>query len=312
MKLIMNITLLWQHRSLLLTFLICFITPFVLSFNFGVNKAVMAYKWTDIVGEGSVALLTVFWILAAMASRPPGKVTLLLVLGLNCFMFSGLLDVLDEFVRYPPGHEFISVIESIPAAIGMVIMSVALYLWHLEQLALNRQLQRRELQYRSFEQIDFITQLYTAEYWRERTLELQKRGITAAIVVLDVNNFTQFNIKFGNVEGDRLLRELAHLILMNLRPNDLACRYAGDRFVILLPDADAQFAADLAIQIENSIKNVAYRANEQTAASYQSVRTEQSLLHPDADLSLLLRQLNMQLDNNTESASCVALDNQVA
>lgn len=299
----MNLSLLWRHTSLLIVFTICLLLPFLLMMNLGIAKGTEEYKWTDIVGEGSVALLTVFWVISALASRPPGLVTRLLVLGLSCFMFSSLLDVIDEFWRYDNQHVWISMVESIPAAIGMVVMSIALYLWHLEQLALNKQLQRRELEHRSFEKIDVITQLYRVDYWRERAEELQQRNASAAIIVLDINNFSNFNLKFGDTEGDRFLREVAHLILMNLRPMDLVSRYAGDRFIILLPESTLANAVDMAEQVENSVKNVAFKTNRQTTATFQSVRTAVRLLMPNTSLQQCLTELNIELDNKSQLAN---------
>lgn len=299
----MNLSLLWRHTSLLMVFTVCLLLPFVLMINLGIAKDVEEYKWTDIIGEGSVALLTILWVISALASRPPGLVTRMLVLGLSCFMFSCLLDVIDEFLRYDSEHLWMSMVESIPAAIGMIIMSVALYLWHLEQLALNRQLQRREFEHRSFEKIDVITQLYRVDYWRERAEEIQQRNISAAIVVLDINDFSNFNLKFGDTEGDRFLREVAHLILMNLRPMDLVSRYAGDRFVILLPESTLANAVDMAEQVENSVKNVAFKANEQTTAAFQSVRTAVRVLMPNTSLQQCLTELNIELDNKSQLAN---------
>ena len=65
-------------------------------------------------------------------------------------------------------------IESYPAAVGMVVMTAALYQWHLEQRALNLQLRRREWDYRDHDKIDPITQLYRAEYWKEQIQKLQQ------------------------------------------------------------------------------------------------------------------------------------------
>ncbi|WP_286234326.1 diguanylate cyclase domain-containing protein [Thalassotalea sediminis] len=299
----MNFTLIFRHRGLLAYCLICLTIPLCLSLYFGDAKQQSDYKWTDIIGEGSVALLTIFWLFTALASRPPGKVTRLLVLGLACFMFSSLLDLLDEFFRYQTSVNWLSVVESFPAAVGMIIMTAALYHWHLEQMALNKQLQRRELAYRAVDKIDMITQLYRADYWRERVKEHQRKQQTSAIIALDINNFTHLNAKFGNREGDRLLHEIAHLILMNLRPIDLACRYAGDRFIVLLPNADQTFAQEMASQIEHSIKHVAFRSNEQTTAFFQSVRTAFTILTPSDDLKAELTKINIQLDNESSSLS---------
>jgi hypothetical protein len=79
-------------------------------------------------------------------SRPSGKVTNLLVIGLSLVTFSAILDLFDEFMAPISAINWISLFESIPAAIGMFVMTYALYLWHLEQLALNQQLERTRKQ----------------------------------------------------------------------------------------------------------------------------------------------------------------------
>lgn len=295
----MNLSLLWRHRGLLLTFVICLMLPFIIMLQYGVPKQATEYKWTDVVGEGSVALLTILWLLTALASRPPGLVTRLLVVGLSGFMFSGLLDLIDEFVRYQPQNAWITFVESLPAAMGMVVMSVALYLWHLEQLTLNKQLQKRELSYRSFEQVDFITQLYRVDYLRERVYELQQRKHSAAIAVLDINNFSAFNLRFGNYQGDKFLKEIAELILMNLRSSDLLCRYAGDRFVILLPNTTAEVAQEIAVEVQNSVKNVAFKIDDNAPTTFQTLRASVDVLRPEDNLQHCLAKLNEQLDINS-------------
>ena len=297
----MNLSLMARHRALLVVFAISLILPMFVMSQFGITKTADDFSWTDVVGEGSVALLTILWVLTALASRPPGLVTRLLVVGLCCFMFSSLLDVIDEFVRYQAENEWITIVESIPAGIGMVIMSVALYLWHLEQLALNKQLQRRELMHRSFEQIDYITQLYHVDYLRERVYELQHKQLNAAIIVLDINNFSAINLKFGDNQGDRFLKEVADLILMNLRPCDLACRYAGDRFVILLPETAVDIAKEIAIQVENSVKNVAFKTDVNATSISQSVRSSVESITPNTNLLHCLASLNKQLDDSSSN-----------
>ncbi len=117
----------------------------------------------------------------------------------------------------------------------MVVMTAALYQWHLEQRALNLQLRRREWDFRDHDAIDPITQLYRAEYWKTQINKLQQSGKSAVIAIIDINNFSLFNQKHGYTEGDRYLHDIAQLVIMNLRQQDLACRYAGDRFAILMP-----------------------------------------------------------------------------
>ena len=211
-------------------------------------------------------------------------------------MFSALLDLLDEFLKYPATADYLSMIESIPAAIGMVIMSAALYLWHQEQLVLNQQLRRKEWDSRSHEQVDPITQLYRGDYWKQCTQAMLNADKSACVVVLDINDFSQFNLRYGQQEGDRFLKEVAQLLVMHLRDCDLACRYAGDRFALLLPGMDRQDASHLIAQICTSIRHLAFRCNSQTTAVFNSARAVQAQLGPGMALPAVLSRMHEQLD----------------
>ena len=257
----------------------------------------------DIVGEGSIVLLTLAWILAALASRPPGKVTSLLVFGLGFFLFSATLDFLDEFLRYPDDAHWISMIESYPAAVGMVVMTAALYQWHLEQRALNLQLRRREWDYRDHDKIDPITQLYRAEYWKEQIQKLQQFNKSAVLAIIDINNFSLFNQQYGYTEGDRYLHEIAQLLVMNLRQHDLACRYAGDRFAILLPDVSPTQADIIIDEIKASIQHLAFRHQLNTNAIYTSARSTHVTLLPNQTLSTVLNAMLIELERPQKSAA---------
>jgi diguanylate cyclase (GGDEF)-like protein len=213
-------------------------------------------------------------------------------------LFSALLDWFDEFVHYHAAAEGLSVIESIPAAIGMMIMSYALFQWHQEQLALNRQLQRRESGLRRHDQIDFITQLYRADYMRGQ-IDMQLRtkdGSHFSIVMLDIDQFDGFNRRYGTAEGDRLLREMSELILMNLRNTDLACRYAGDRFILLLPNTDLSTAHELAGQIQRSIKHLAFKPESQATAVYSSLSYAAEMAKPNDAVDNIIGRVNHDLD----------------
>jgi len=274
-----------------------------LSLTFGNAKPFPIISGLDIVGEGSIVLLTLGWIVAVLASRPPGKVTSFLVVGLVFFLFSMFLDLLDEFLRYPDSALWLSMIESIPAAIGMVIMTVALYLWHLEQRAINVQLRRREWDYRDHQEIDPITQLYRGDYWQSRAVALKQSGNQGFVALIDINEFSYFNQRYGQAEGDRYLHEVAQLVVMNLRQQDLACRYAGDRFALLLPNVNEIQAQDIVKEIRASIGHVAFRYKNDAAAIYTSARAVVAPLGQEQSLSATLQALLSQLEDAERNAA---------
>ncbi len=293
----MNLSLLSKHQRTLPVVFACVCFAVSLSFGLGELKTWAEIAWLDVIGEGSVALLTIVWIFFLLVSRPPGRVTTSLVLGLSCFMFSALLDVFDEFAQYHDVAASLSLFESMPAAFGMLLMSYALYHWHKEQLVLNRQLQRREAHWREYEQVDMITQLYSADYMRGRIdHQLTEAHQGFSVVMLDIDDFDSFNREYGHDQGDRLLREISDLILMNLRPRDLACRYAGDRFVLLLPDTDIAQAKELAKQINHSVQSLAFKIHQDTQPVYQSLSFAAESVHQGDQVDSLLQRVNQRLE----------------
>ncbi len=63
-----------------------------------------------------------------------------------------------------------------------------------------------------------------------------------AMMMIDVDNFKQFNDMFGHIAGDRALSAVSKILKSQFRPNDLLVRYGGDEFAVLLPGANKEQA----------------------------------------------------------------------
>ncbi|ALS99373.1 GGDEF domain-containing protein [Lacimicrobium alkaliphilum] len=295
----MNFSLLKLHPRMLLVSFSAISLAVILSFSLGELKSWQQIDWLDVVGEGGIVLLTIVWQLFLLISRPSGRVTTLLTIGLCCFMFSSLLDALDEFIHYPE-HALLPLFESVPAPFGMILMTWGLYQWHQEMLTLNAQLRRREAGVREHDEVDLVTRLYRADYMREQISQsLIRHQAGFCVAVVDIDQFDAFNRRFGHGEGDRLLREVAELILMNVRQTDLVCRYAGDRFILLMPQLPLKRASQQVHQIANAVKHLAFKTGNHAVFHTLSTAVVEAAKNEPCDA--LLMRLNQQLEKQKAS-----------
>ena len=71
----------------------------------------------------------------------------------------------------------------------------------------------------------------------------QQQQSQATIALIDIDHFKQINDAYGHIVGDRVLRQLSKELLRNVRENDLAGRYGGDEFCVILPDVPLEQAS---------------------------------------------------------------------
>src|SRR5213076_658253 len=79
------------------------------------------------------------------------------------------------------------------------------------------------------------------------------RGKPLAVSILDVDFFKAVNDTYGHDAGDDVLREFANRIRKSIRGIDLACRYGGEEFVIVMPETDLHVAGMVAERLRRSI-----------------------------------------------------------
>ncbi len=114
---------------------------------------------------------------------------------------------------------------------------------------------------------DDCTQLYNARYLQamlKAEAERSRRfGSTFSILFIDLDRFKQINDEHGHLTGSRLLAEFAFGLRSNLRAVDLAFRYGGDEFVVLLPQTGKQAAIGVAQRLIEWLRSARFLASEE-------------------------------------------------
>ena len=97
---------------------------------------------------------------------------------------------------------------------------------------------------------DYLTGLFNRRYMEEtlerELLRASRKHISLGIIMLDVDEFKDFNDTYGHAAGDEILRELGRSLLRQVRGEDIPCRYGGDEFILILPDASCEVTRERA------------------------------------------------------------------
>jgi diguanylate cyclase (GGDEF)-like protein len=148
---------------------------------------------------------------------------------------------------------------------GVLLGAVALTaLVSVRQFAALRDNSRLAVRYRALASIDGITGLYNRRYFMEVAEGLfahaHRLGQPLAALMIDVDNFKQINDLHGHAVGDRVLADLARSCREHAAPDDIAGRYGGDEFVIMIPGTAGAGAARIAARLTGPLSRVAGRA----------------------------------------------------
>ena len=96
----------------------------------------------------------------------------------------------------------------------------------------------------------------------------QRTHSSLGVVMLDMDKFKQLNDTHGHEAGDKVLRNVARVLLTNVRAGDVACRYGGDEFIILMPGATLDATLRKARQLGEQVKTLPDAICSTGVASY--------------------------------------------
>ncbi|MEQ9552618.1 MAG: diguanylate cyclase [Coleofasciculus sp. G3-WIS-01] len=136
-------------------------------------------------------------------------------------------------------------------------------------LALANLKLRETLQTQTFR--DPLTKLYNRRYLEEclerEIRKSQRKPQPIGVILLEIDGMEQLNDRFGQAVADFLLREIGFLLPSQIRTSDIACRYGGQQFLLLLPEAALAITQRRAEQMRQRIEQLSLEYRGQSLGS---------------------------------------------
>jgi len=107
---------------------------------------------------------------------------------------------------------------------------------------------------------DALTGLFNRRYMEESLSREIPRAVRkntpVGIIMLDIDHFRDFNNTYGHEAGDVVLREIGAQLQSHVRGEDITCRYGGEEFILILPEANLEVTVQRAERIRTAIKSI--------------------------------------------------------
>jgi len=118
---------------------------------------------------------------------------------------------------------------------------------------------------------DPLTGLYNRRYMQEfldrALLSARRKRRPLSVLMLDLDHYKRYNDTFGHSAGDRALAAVGETLLRCVRAEDIACRYGGEEFALILPECSLQHAAVRAEEIRRRVREHRPGPDEQTTGT---------------------------------------------
>ncbi|MEH2022060.1 diguanylate cyclase domain-containing protein [Nostoc sp.] len=136
-------------------------------------------------------------------------------------------------------------------------------------IALNNLSIKQRLTYDNLR--DGMTQLFNQNYMQsiteQRLAEAERSGQPLSVIFLDIDNFKSYNSRYGHLTANIVLQALAKLLLKSVRSFDIACRWGGEEFVIVMPNMTLETLRKRVEQLRIDIEQMQLKDGDQIIES---------------------------------------------
>jgi diguanylate cyclase (GGDEF)-like protein len=116
-----------------------------------------------------------------------------------------------------------------------------------------------------------------------------------AMMMIDVDNFKQFNDMFGHIAGDRALSAVSKILRTQFRPRDLLVRYGGDEFAVLLPDVTTEQAIEIGERVRLAVSGTTGDGSDSLIQIPLKISMGVADMQPQGTLETLIRDADKAL-----------------
>ncbi|MGA9754274.1 MAG: diguanylate cyclase [Desulfobaccales bacterium] len=107
---------------------------------------------------------------------------------------------------------------------------------------------------------DPLTGLFNRRYLEEtmerELIRVKRLGAPLGVIMMDLDHFKEYNDTFGHTAGDALLSALGNLVRSHIRGEDIACRYGGEEFLVIMPGTTVEIALERAETLRQAVKKM--------------------------------------------------------
>lgn len=140
------------------------------------------------------------------------------------------------------------------------INHIGIMIYDVTDMAVNKlRLELANDQLESLSRTDRLTRLHNRGYWEECIAQeferFRRTGQTCSLVMFDIDHFKKVNDTYGHQAGDEVIRLTADILVENKRTTDIAGRYGGEEYAVILLDTPAQNSMTFAERLRKDIES---------------------------------------------------------
>jgi diguanylate cyclase (GGDEF)-like protein len=147
--------------------------------------------------------------------------------------------------------------------------------------------------------VDSLTGFFLRDYFFRRLEDecrrVRRYGGRFSLLMVDLDEFKQINDRNGHLAGDHYLRSISETIRAQLRAADLACRYGGDEFCLLLPETDRAGAQIIAERIRDAVSQKCVGLDQAALRTTASIGIAAVPEHDEGEYLALMRKADEAL-----------------